>query len=207
MNPEMMDYGAYLNESPKALRELVNSYPGINCAHAAPARCDDGDSLGCHASSLRRIPATAGGAGKLSRGVTASAAATIAAMGEAVAFAVTFALGVALNPIPVLAIVLMLATPRGLVRGAALSAGALAGLAAVTAVVYLVESGADPGRGRRDGHLGLGGAAPLASCWCGSRSASGARGPRAGGDAPEMPGWVSALETSRRRGRRRRASR
>jgi hypothetical protein len=29
MNPEMMDYGAYLNESPKALRELVKSYPGI----------------------------------------------------------------------------------------------------------------------------------------------------------------------------------
>ena len=29
MNPEMMDYGAYLNESPRALRELVKSYPGV----------------------------------------------------------------------------------------------------------------------------------------------------------------------------------
>jgi len=29
MNPETMDYGAYLNESPKALRELVKNYPGI----------------------------------------------------------------------------------------------------------------------------------------------------------------------------------
>ena len=29
MNPESMDYGAYLNESPRALRELVKSYPGI----------------------------------------------------------------------------------------------------------------------------------------------------------------------------------
>jgi hypothetical protein len=29
MNPETMDYGAYLSESPKALRELVKSYPGI----------------------------------------------------------------------------------------------------------------------------------------------------------------------------------
>ncbi len=29
MNPETMDYGAYLNESPRALRELVKSYPGI----------------------------------------------------------------------------------------------------------------------------------------------------------------------------------
>jgi hypothetical protein len=29
MNPETMDYGAYLNESPRQLRDLVNHYPGI----------------------------------------------------------------------------------------------------------------------------------------------------------------------------------
>ena len=29
LNPEAMDYGAYLNESPQKLRELVNHYPGI----------------------------------------------------------------------------------------------------------------------------------------------------------------------------------
>lgn len=29
MNPETMDYGAYQNESPRALRELVRHYPGI----------------------------------------------------------------------------------------------------------------------------------------------------------------------------------
>jgi hypothetical protein len=29
MNPETMDYGAYLNESPRTLRDLVNNYPGI----------------------------------------------------------------------------------------------------------------------------------------------------------------------------------
>jgi len=29
MNPETMDYGAYQNESPRALRDLVKSYPGI----------------------------------------------------------------------------------------------------------------------------------------------------------------------------------
>ena len=29
MNPEAMDYGAYLNESPRALRDLVTHYPGI----------------------------------------------------------------------------------------------------------------------------------------------------------------------------------
>lgn len=29
MNPETMDYGAYLSESPRALRDLVKNYPGI----------------------------------------------------------------------------------------------------------------------------------------------------------------------------------
>jgi hypothetical protein len=29
MNPETMDYGAYLSESPRALRDVVNNYPGI----------------------------------------------------------------------------------------------------------------------------------------------------------------------------------
>jgi hypothetical protein len=29
VNPEAMDYGAYLNESPRALRDLVTHYPGI----------------------------------------------------------------------------------------------------------------------------------------------------------------------------------
>jgi hypothetical protein len=29
MNPETMDYGAYLNQSPQALRDLVTHYPGI----------------------------------------------------------------------------------------------------------------------------------------------------------------------------------
>jgi hypothetical protein len=29
MNPETRDYGAYLNESPQKLRDLVNNYPGI----------------------------------------------------------------------------------------------------------------------------------------------------------------------------------
>jgi hypothetical protein len=30
MNPESMDYGAYQNESPRALRDLVTHYPGVN---------------------------------------------------------------------------------------------------------------------------------------------------------------------------------
>ena len=29
LNPETMDYGAYLNESPRQLREFVTRYPGV----------------------------------------------------------------------------------------------------------------------------------------------------------------------------------
>ena len=65
-------------------------------------------------------------------------------MGEAVAFAIPFALGVALNPIPVLAIVLILAAPRGLLRGTALLLGALSSLAIIVVVLFALESGADP---------------------------------------------------------------
>jgi threonine/homoserine/homoserine lactone efflux protein len=116
-------------------------------------------------------------------------------MGEAVAFAIPFALGVALNPIPVLAIVLILAAPRGLLRGTALLLGALSSLAIIVVVLFGLESGADP---IEDGEtatwvsvvqlvLGLALLALAARKW---RSR-----PRPGGDDPEMPGWMSAIET------------
>jgi threonine/homoserine/homoserine lactone efflux protein len=121
-------------------------------------------------------------------------AATIAAMGEAIAFAITFALGVALNPIPVLAIVLILAAPRGLVRGAALFAGALAGLAVVATVVLLLESGADPvDDGETAAWVSLVQliVAVLLLLLAARKWRARHRGD---GDAPELPGWVSALE-------------
>jgi hypothetical protein len=44
MNPETMDYGAYLNESPRALRDLVTHYPGIN--QGIPFFDDEFNSIG-----------------------------------------------------------------------------------------------------------------------------------------------------------------
>ena len=116
-------------------------------------------------------------------------------MGEAVAYAIPFALGVALNPIPVLAIVLILAAPRGLLRGAAMLAGALASLAVVAAVVFALESAADP---IEDGAtatwvsvvklvLGLALLALAVHKWRGRPGPSDAE--------PALPGWMAAVET------------
>jgi len=44
MNPETMDYGAYLNESPRALRDLVKNYPGIK--PSIPFFDDEFNSIG-----------------------------------------------------------------------------------------------------------------------------------------------------------------
>jgi len=51
--------------------------------------------------------------------------------------------GVALSPIPVIAVILMLTTPRGRVTGFAFMTGWLAGLAAATGIVLLLANGAN----------------------------------------------------------------
>lgn len=52
-------------------------------------------------------------------------------------------IGVALSPIPVIAVILMLTTPRGRVTGVAFMLGWLVGLTVATAIVLLVANGAD----------------------------------------------------------------
>src|SRR4051812_50122692 len=62
-------------------------------------------------------------------------------MGEAVGQVVSFGVGVALSPVPIIAVVLMLATPRGRVNGPAFLAGWVVGLAVVGTVVLVIGSG------------------------------------------------------------------
>ena len=74
-------------------------------------------------------------------------------MGEAVGQVLSFGVGVALSPVPIIAVVLMLATPRGRVNGPVFLAGWVVGLAFVGAVVLLAASGggASEGASRRTG--------------------------------------------------------
>src|SRR3954451_21998008 len=62
-------------------------------------------------------------------------------MGQAVGQVLSFGAGVALSPVPIIAVVLMLATPRGRVNGPAFLGGWLVGLAVVGTVVLLAASG------------------------------------------------------------------
>lgn len=64
-------------------------------------------------------------------------------MSQAIGQSLPFAVAIALSPIPIIGVVLMLATPRARVNGLAFLAGWIVGLAVVGAVVILISSGAD----------------------------------------------------------------
>jgi threonine/homoserine/homoserine lactone efflux protein len=62
-------------------------------------------------------------------------------MGEAIGNTLPMAIGVAISPIPIIAIVLMLGTPRARSTGPAFAVGWLVGLTVVGAIVLLLASG------------------------------------------------------------------
>ena len=64
-------------------------------------------------------------------------------MGDAIGQVLSLGVGVALSPIPIIAVVLMLATERGRANGPAFILGWLIGLSVVGAIVLLVSGGAD----------------------------------------------------------------
>ena len=64
-------------------------------------------------------------------------------MNEAIGQSLPFAVGVGLSPIPIIAVVLMLATPRARVNGPAFLVGWVVGLAIVGGIVLVVAGGLD----------------------------------------------------------------
>ena len=115
-------------------------------------------------------------------------------MGEAIGQALPFAIGVAISPMPIIAMVLILVTPRARSNGPAFLVGSVLGVALVGGITLAI---ADPA-GASDGGepatwvswvklaLGLVLVALAVKQWRGR--------PRAGEEAP-MPGWMSALDT------------
>lgn len=63
-------------------------------------------------------------------------------MGAAIGQVLIFAVGVALSPIPIVAVVLMLATPRGRLNGAVFVLAWVVGIALVGTIVLLLSGGA-----------------------------------------------------------------
>ena len=64
-------------------------------------------------------------------------------MNQAIGQVLSFGVGVALSPIPIIAVVLMLSTPRGRANGPGFLLGWIIGLAAVGAIVLVVSGSAD----------------------------------------------------------------
>jgi threonine/homoserine/homoserine lactone efflux protein len=64
-------------------------------------------------------------------------------MAEAIGQVLSLGVGVALSPVPIIAVVLMLGTPRARANGPAFVLGWVAGLAVAGTVILLVSSGAD----------------------------------------------------------------
>jgi threonine/homoserine/homoserine lactone efflux protein len=64
-------------------------------------------------------------------------------MGAAIGQVLSFGVGVALSPVPIIAVVLMLGTPRARVNGPVFLLGWIVGLTVVGVIVLLVSSGAN----------------------------------------------------------------
>jgi NAD/NADP transhydrogenase beta subunit len=112
-------------------------------------------------------------------------------LGEAIGDLLPSAVGVALSPVPIVAVILMLGTPRARTNGPMFAVGWVAGLVAVGVIVLLVAGDADSGGDTSTavdvvvllfGLLLLGVAVKQ---WQ-SR-------PRAG-ETPEMPRWMAAID-------------
>ena len=114
-------------------------------------------------------------------------------MGEAIGQVLPMAVGVALSPIPIVAVVLMLVTPRGTANGLGFVVGWLVGLAIVGAVVLAVAGGTDASEDGQPAtwasvlELVLGALLVLVSLrqW---------RGRPHEGDVVATPKWMGALE-------------
>lgn len=114
-------------------------------------------------------------------------------MGEAIGEVLAPAVGVAISPVPLIAVVLMLATPRGRTNGIAFTAGWVFALAAAVTVLVAIGAGggADDGGEPADWvfwvKLAVGVLFLLlaAAQWHGR--------PR-GGEEAALPGWMSTID-------------
>lgn len=114
-------------------------------------------------------------------------------MRDAIGQVLPFGVGVSLSPIPIIAVVLMLATPRGRVNGPAFLAGWVVGLAVAGTITLLLASGADASSSDSSTgvswvKVGLGVLLLFVALrqW---------RGRPHDGAEPTMPGWMKTIDT------------
>jgi threonine/homoserine/homoserine lactone efflux protein len=115
-------------------------------------------------------------------------------VGQAIGQVLTFAVGVTLSPIPIIAVVLMLATPKGRVNGPAFLAGWVIGLGGPGTIFLLAASGGEASEGGAPADwinvvklvLGVLLLLLAARQW---------RGRPTAGAQPELPAWMKTIDT------------
>ena len=115
-------------------------------------------------------------------------------MGQAIGQVVSFGVGVALSPVPIIAVVLMLATPKGRTNGLAFLAGWIVGIAVLGTIVLLIAGGASASKHDNPAtwvsivKIALGALLLLLAVkqW---------RGRPQGDTEPELPGWMKTIDT------------
>ena len=115
-------------------------------------------------------------------------------MGAAIGQVLSLGIGVALSPVPIIAVVLMLGTPRARVNGPAFVLGWVVGLAMVGTIVLFAASGADASEGGEPAtwvsvlELVLG-------CLLAVVAAKQWRGRPREGEEAALPQWMQAIDT------------
>lgn len=115
-------------------------------------------------------------------------------MGRAISEVLPFAVGVAISPVPIIAVILMLFSPRARTNGLTFLAGWLVGLTAVSAIVYGLAGAGDVSSSSSTGSD--------ASYWIklvlgiALLVAAGRRGRRRPGDGDDgsLPKWMTAID-------------
>jgi threonine/homoserine/homoserine lactone efflux protein len=115
-------------------------------------------------------------------------------MGKAIGQVLVFGVGVALSPIPIIAVVLMLATPKGRVNGPAFLLGWVLGLAIVGTALLFAASGAGASTNAAPAEwvsivvtvLGILLLLVAVRQW---------RGRPRGDTQPELPSWMKTIDT------------
>ncbi len=104
------------------------------------------------------------------------------------------AVGVALSPVPIVAVILMLGTPRAKVTGSLFAGGWVAGLTLTTLLVLLLSG--SPGRADDGGPSTAVGMVELAlGLLLVTLAARTWRGRPRPGDDPQLPAWMATIDT------------
>ncbi len=101
------------------------------------------------------------------------------------------AVGVAVSPVPIIAIVLMLGTPRARATGTAFALGWIGGLTSAVVIVTLISGGgsSDGGSSTAVGWVKL-----VLGVLCVAGAAKTWKGRPGPGEAAEMPAWMAGLD-------------